>query len=279
MPQLFRNKAFLTLAILLLATVAMLGATRGERPRITFLESALSDLLSPMQRLAAGVVHGGQAAAATLQELRRLREENAELRSRLEARLNLETQLNELRVENELLRRQLNLVREAELRYLPARVIGRSPDNWFETITLDRGLRDGVRKDMPVVTERGLVGRVSRVTQLTATVTLLIDRGSGVGAVVGRTRYPGVVVGQHSGMPPRMQFFDRDAQVQPGDEIVTSGLGGIFPKGIRIGTVQSLEQRDYGLVKAATIQPYVDFGRLERVLVVMTPAPQEEPAR
>lgn len=279
MPQLFRNKVFLSLAVLVLAVVALLGATRQERPAVTIVESALSDVLSPLQRLAAGVVRGGQLAAASLQELGRLRQENAELRARLEARMNLETRLNELQVENEQLRRQLGLAQESELSYLPARVIGRSPDNWFETITLDRGTSDGVRKDMPVVTERGLVGRVTRVTYKTATVTLLIDRGSGVGALVGRTRYPGIVIGQRSGLPPTMRLFDRDAQLEPGDEIVTSGLGGIFPKGIRIGTAVSIDQLDNGLLKVATIQPYVDFQRLERVLVVTTPPPGVELAR
>lgn len=279
MTQLFRNKAFLTFVLVLLAIVLLLGATRRERAAITIVESAFSDLLSPLQSFAAGVVRGGRTAVGSLQELARLREENAQLRARLESRLDLETRLAELQAENDLLRQQLGLVRESPLRYLSARVIGRSPDNWFETMTVDRGRADGVARNMAVVTERGLVGRVSRVTARTATVTLLTDRGSGVGAMVSRTRYPGVVLGQRETML-RMRLFDRDAQVDIGDEIVTSGLGGTFPQGIRIGTVRAIDRREYGLLKVATVAPHVDFQRLERVLIVLSsiPAPDAAPA-
>lgn len=267
MSDFLRDKLKVSAVVALMAILLLLAATRHERVRVTLAEGLMSDALGPLQSLASGIVQGGRRLTGSIIELRHLRGENLELKAQLESRLRLEANLSELRAENERLRALIGLPREREFSYLPARVIGRSPDNWFSTVILDRGRAQGVDRDMAVVTERGLVGRVSKVTERTAVVLLANDRDSGVGAVVQPSRDAGVVTGQN-GPELRLQLFSRDARLGLDDQVVTSGLGGVFPKGIPIGRVTAIDREDYGLLKVASVTPAVDFDRLEWVLII-----------
>ena len=271
MLQLLRNKVFLTALAVVLALLLLLGATRQERPGVTLVERVLADLLSPLQRFSTGVVEGLQDAGRFVADLRHLREENQVLKHQLTATEQLQARVGELEAENESLRRELKLAQATPYSYVSAAVIGRSPNNWFSTITIDKGLSSGIARDMPVVTDQGLVGRISKVTNFTATVTLILDRDSGVGAVVrhGTSGDLGVVSGQGNERL-KLKFFSRDAEVGFDDLVVTSGLGGVYPKGIIIGRVRGISREDYGLLKVATGEPSVEFNRLERVMVVVS---------
>jgi rod shape-determining protein MreC len=125
---------------------------------------------------------------------------------------------------------------------------------------------------MPVVTERGLVGRVHQVGPVSSTVLLLTDPSSGVQGLVQRTRAAGVVNGK-SGGAPVMEYVPQGAEIEPGDLVITSGLGGNFPKNLVIGQVVEVQQRDFDMFQQAVIRPTVDFNRLEFVLVITNFAP------
>ena len=265
MPGMFRSKGFYAIAVAALATIVLLGVTRVERPAVSRVESWLSDALSPLQSGTSWLVQRVSGTFDAVAELSRLRAENTQLREALAQQPGLQAQLGELQVENDQLRQQLGLVQHSPLHYQSAAVIGRSSDNWFDTITISRGSSDGIQRDMAVVTEQGLVGRVFRVTARTATVMLITDRDSGVGSLVARSRDDGILQGEgQEGLS--MRFFNPDANVEVGDQVLTSGLNSVFPKGIPIGTVVKVSGQ--GLVKEATLTPAVDFHHLERVLVV-----------
>lgn len=283
LPRIFRSKAFYVVLVAVLATLVLLGATRVERPSVTRAESWLTDAMAPLQAVSSRAVRAVSGTFDAIAELGRLRTENQRLKEVLAQQPGLQAQMEELQVENEQLRRQLDLVKRSPLRYLSADVIGRSSDNWFATLTINRGSRDGITRDMAVVTEQGLVGRVFKVTDRTAGIMLLTDRDSGVGTLVAESRDAGILRGQDQ-LDLTMRFFNPDARVNVGDQILTSGLNSLFPKGIPVGRVTQVSSQ--GLVTEAAVAPAVDFYHLERVLVVvwspaegmgLPPLPEEQP--
>ena len=139
-------------------------------------------------------------------------------------------------------------------------------------IVIDRGTSDGVQENMPVVTEKGLVGHVVEAGPNYAKVQLILDPRSSVGTLVQRaeSRVVGIVEGDPANPTmPRMVNVPKNADIQEGDVIVTSGFGGMYPKGLIVGLVSSLENDEAGLLKIALLEPAVDFQRLEDVAVIV----------
>ena len=153
--------------------------------------------------------------------------------------------------------------------FLRRRVTARDLENLHQTLIINKGSEDGIRKDMPVINEQGLIGRIINVTDRTSEVLLILDREGAVGAMVQQTRVPGVVEGLGPGSDQlQMIHINVDAPIGVNQVIITSGYGGIFPKGLRIGYVKEIIPEANGLMKRAVIQPFVDFDRLEEILVV-----------
>jgi rod shape-determining protein MreC len=173
------------------------------------------------------------------------------------------------------MQRLLRLSQEnAGQRVVAARVIGRDTSNWWKTIQIDAGGAQGVREDQAVINGDGLVGRVISVTGGESRVLLLVDPNCKVSALVQDSREPGVVVGGDSAFAVkpicRMTFVERAAAVTAGQRVVTSGLGGLFPKGIPIGEVTDTRlNAQTGMYLDVDVKPAVDFHRLEHVLVVV----------
>jgi rod shape-determining protein MreC len=154
-----------------------------------------------------------------------------------------------------------------EAEYLAANVIGFDTSPYLGYIFLDRGTNDGVQRDMPVVTDAGLVGRVTEVTAAACKVLLINDPNAPVNARLQRSRDVGVVVGQPAaGL--ELQYLSQDADVQPGDVVITSGLGGQYPEGLVIGAVTLVQRQEYEVQQSAAVASLVDFRRLEIVLIL-----------
>jgi rod shape-determining protein MreC len=198
----------------------------------------------------------------------------------VKSRRDLDRQNRQLRAENEILRQQvralteagnenlrlthlLNLTQHTGFKTLGARVIGRDAGNWWKSIQIDRGANDGLRENLPVLNADGLIGKTVHVSPGEARVLLLIDPNCKVSAVLQDSREPGVVAGT------QMTYVDRSAKIKPGENVLTSGLGGIFPKGILIGTVVKAELNRQGMYQDIEIKPAVDFRRLEEVVVIL----------
>lgn len=255
---------------LVVAMVALAGATAYYRDQISFLERQVLLALAPIQRTATRAGDAIGRAWKSAAELGTLRAENARLRAELGRLAALEPRLAELEQENLRLRQMLEFSPPPQYQAIAARVIGRSLAEWFATVEINRGSNHGLRPGLPVVTAAGLVGRTVRVTDRTATVLLLVDPQSGVGAVVVRSREAGAVVGLAS--PDgrcQMRMFSRDADVAAGDLVLTSGLGDIFPAGLPVGRVESVSRLEQGLLVVAEVRPAADLGRLEEVFVLL----------
>ncbi len=161
--------------------------------------------------------------------------------------------------------------------FLTASVVARDPGNWFGTVTLNKGFRDGVEEKMTVLTPKGLVGRVISVSARTCEVLLITDPRSGVGALVQDTRTPGIIEGTSGALGmTRMIHIPNDAPVEVGQAVMTSGLGIVFPKGIPVGEIADIRNESSGLFKSADIHPYTDLNRLEEVLIVTEVFPEAD---
>jgi len=175
-------------------------------------------------------------------------------------------QVEEIRLENERLRRLLAFRESADLSAIPAEIIGEDSSGWSRTVLLNKGTDDGIVLGAPVVVTEGVVGRVVRAGAGEARVLLVTDPSSSVGALVQRSRSRGVVRGNSDDL--HFEFVLRDDDIVVGDRIVTSGMGMSFPKGLLLGKAEIVYQERFGMFQTIEMKPAVDFSRLEEVLVL-----------
>lgn len=194
-------------------------------------------------------------------QLEALRKQNSTLRTRV-------AELEEARLENARFRELLEIKQALEIEALGARVIGRPTNSWEGVITIDRGTEDGVKTGMPVVGPDGLLGQTDQVGPTSARVRLITDQSSGVAALVQRSRAEGIVRGSIQGQLT-LEFVSRETTLRVGDVVITSGLGGVYPKGIIVGEISEMSSRSNDLYRSATVAPAGDVTRLEEVLVLV----------
>jgi len=190
-----------------------------------------------------------------------LEQQNDELRARL-------AELEEARQENERLRALVEFAEERGLAKLGARVIRRPVSSWEGVIVIDRGSDDGVEPGMPIISSEGLVGQVAEVSKSASTVRLITDQQSGVAAMVQSTRALGIVRGAVSG-GLTLDFLGGEALPQPGDVVLTSGLGGVYPKGIVIGDITDVDSRRGELYPRVVVRSRVSIDTIEEVFVLV----------
>ncbi len=182
-------------------------------------------------------------------------------------------QLQALAEENEELRGMLDYKKRCNYKLLAAQVVERNVNNWWQMIRIDKGTRSGIRKDMPVITTDGLVGRIHSVSIQTADVLLIIDPQLKISARISHSDIYGIARGNSTTLrgDPQciMDFISREATIKTGDEVISSGFGAIFPEGFVIGYVEDAIMDESGLFKSAKIVPAVDFKNIRRVFVVL----------
>ncbi len=239
------------------------------------LRDALARIITPVQLAFHRAGRPLFNAAERVTRLTHLEAENEALRAENAALKNQLVLLEEARIENETLRRQLAF-KSAVPNYqlLSAEVVGQDSSAFLHFIIVDRGAADGVQRGMPVLAAEGLVGRVEEVSVNSAKVLLITDPSSSVTALIQRTRATGVVQGQLEGQMV-MRYLLLDSPVMPGDVVLTSGLGGNFPKRLVIGTVVRVERQDVAMFQEALVEPAVNLRDLEVVMILLNFSPAE----
>lgn len=266
------SRGRIVLAVLVLVHLGAISHQVDGGGGVSLLQRAVLAAVSPVQR-------GVEAVGATAAELwrgyafhRETYEENRRLVKRLrELETELEARAPRAR-EVETLRELLQLRKALPLDTIAAQVIGRDGVPWFRTLTVDRGEQDGVRLDAPVLSSTGVVGRVFAVGPHAARVQVLLDRDSGAGVLLERSRIAGVVSGQVSAPATGdsdlvLKYVPDRADVTVGDLVVTSGLDQIYPKGLVVGRVRFVGKGS-GLFRDIRVEPSARFESLEEVLVV-----------
>jgi len=262
-----RRPFFLLVLILASLLILMSHQVRTRRGN-TLLEDGLLNVSAPLVKGASGGVGLLAGLWQGYVDLRGARRENLALKANLEKMEEVGRVGEEFRRENLRLRDLLELQKSLEFPSLAAEVVSLGVSSQARTALINRGSKDGVKRDMPVISRKGVVGRVIAVGSGMAKVQLLIDPNSGVAGVFQRTRGQGMVVGvgDHG---CRMDYVSDLEDVAVGDVVVTSGLDEIYPKGVTVGVVFSVAEGDQ-LTKNIFIRPEVDFRHLEEVLVLLT---------
>lgn len=179
-------------------------------------------------------------------------------------------QLKELKLSNSRLRNLLNFEKTITDRVLSAEVIGKDPSPWFKTVLIDKGKNNGVETGMAVVVPKGIAGQVTDVSANYSKVLLIIDHNSAVDALAQNDRARGIIKGGMAGQC-LFKYVLRKHDIEIGDIVISSGLDGVFPKGLAVGYVSAVLKPKSGIFQEVTVIPYVDFEKLEEVLIVLNP--------
>ena len=256
----------------LLLLAALLVVLQGPGVRV---EAVGSRLLVPLQGAVAGAIGGTLGTVATIRQARQLREQNLAYREEID-RLQAEmVGLRELELENQDLRNLLGLRQQAPPGEMVAvRVVGRDPLPFAQVLIVDGGSEQGVREDLPVLTWRGLVGRVVEAQPTSARVLLVTDANSSISGRIQNpdSRATGVVRGRNDQWL-LMQYLPQQEEVRSGDLVITSGLGGVFPAGLPIGKIAQVRRRDQDLFQEALVEPVAPLAHLERLYVLKSDSP------
>ena len=266
-----KDRRWIALCAIGLVVLAMVNMPDTASSRV---KGAVRDGISPLQAVLRGGVrelreiwHYIQGIGDLALENRALSEEIVYLRGEMRM-------ARELERDNQMLRDLLGFVRRFPNRLISCEVIGRDSTGWWQTVRLDKGTAAGVAEGRAVITPDGLVGRTMSVSERTADVLLLSDPSCKVSVRLPRSGVFGVMsgLGAKPGDQPagRIDYLSRTADVQEGDEVVTSGLGGVFPKGLLVGRVGRVEMHEAGLYQVARIDSAADLGGLEYAFVAAT---------
>lgn len=257
--------------VVMVAQVILVSAQVQTKSGVRALQAVSFEVFSRVEFGTASMLNGIGNIWGNYIGLRGVRAENEGLRRRV-AELEVALQQEHaLAARSQQLQKLMDLKSQATVPTLAAEIIAGNPDPVMRTVTIDRGSADGVQADMAVIAPGGVVGRViGPVAMHAARVQLIIDRNAAAGALIERTRAGGMVVGAEANPPLRLELVSNLADVQVGDNVVASGVDGIFPKGYLIGRVEQAE-RGAGLYWRLHIRPAVDFSSLEEVLVVLMP--------
>ena len=197
-------------------------------------------------------------------------EENRQLQQDVQHLQSQVTELREMAIASERLAALLDFQKSATMHTVAARVIGRNASNWYQALILNKGEQHGILVEMGVIIPSGVVGRIVKTTPFTSIVLLLTDPNIAITSLIQRTRDEGIVQGTAQSSI-RMKYLPPLALIEKDDMVVTSGLTGHFPRGLLIGTVTRVEKDEADLFQSAEIQSFVDFSKLEEVLVITSP--------
>lgn len=248
--------------------VCLVLLTLQSRGRTLGASELVGIVTTPVHRTMNAVHRGAIGLWSNYIDWKRVRAENAELRAENQRLRVHALAVTETMSENRRLRRLLELRERMPMATLAGEVIAREWGGWVRSLTINRGHGHDVRRLTAVISTDGLVGRVVDVRLGASVVQVLTDPASTVAAHAVRTRTPGVVEGDARGAP-RFKFMARDGDgVEVGDLVVSSGVGGVFPRGIPIGRVVAVDDRGSALFHYATLAPTVDLARVEEVLLV-----------
>ncbi|KUP05867.1 rod shape-determining protein MreC [Bacillus coahuilensis m2-6] len=273
MPQFFLNKRLIVLLISIIVLVALIGFSIRDRDELPWTEKFVKDIVGFGQSLVATPASYVAGFFEDVSDLQNTYYENQKLKAQLEELAVLETQVKDLDSDNQELRRLLNITENIRsFNPINATVYSRNPDQWNELLSISAGEAQNVEKDMAVISSKGLVGKIKTTNQFSSTVELITSTNT-TNRISVEVRSEEVVFGLIEGFDQEknkllVKKIPFDKEIKEGDKVVTSGLGGVFPKNLLVGTVTEVIIDEFGLTKTAFVEPAGNFYDLEHVLVV-----------
>jgi len=268
----FSKKTVVTIliAVLIALTLAILSAVSGGR--ISPIGSLINIIARPIQSVSESASEYFENRADRIFRYEEMEKENEELK-RLVASLREEVRNRDaMEKENSALRAALGMKeKDSSMVFEPCEIVAKNADNWSRSFTINKGSSSGIAVDNCVVSTEGMVGFVSEVGSTWATVTAITDTTMEAAAIASRTRDVASAEGDFELMSEgkfRLSYLSRDTQILEGDIIETSGVGGLFPKGIALGRVVEVKTESHGISKYAIVEPLCDLDRVNHVLVI-----------
>lgn len=274
----FRNKRLFIFLIGFIILVALIGYSLRDRMNVTFAEELINDTVGWIQYVIHIPVNFTTEVITNVQDFRNTYEENQVLKEQLSQYKGLVYDVQEVEKENEELRAALDLLESDSIRSseaIQAIVMSRSPERWLEQVTINKGEKHGVHANMLVMTAEGMIGKVQTANDFTSTVKLLtgFDQFNRVSAMVSRDEGENVF-GMIEGFDPETDSLmfriieDSDQEIEEDELVVSSGMGGVFPAGVTIGTVKEIVSDQYGLTQIALVEPAADIYDINHVIVL-----------
>lgn len=254
--------------VALLSALMVYSLNLPESRHANRLERGVGDALAPVQQQ---VERSGSFLWRLWYDyiaLVQVKQENDRLKADIKQLNSALVTASEAIQENDRLVRLLDLRKTVKEPTVTASVIGEDVTPWFRTLTIDRGSADGILEGMPVLAADGIVGQTIKVATNSSRVLLLTDHASSISAMIQRSRARGVAKGRGDNLCS-LEFTMRGEDVQVGDQVISSGIGGVFAKGLPIGEVTMVKKGEYGIFQTVTIRPYVNSAHLEELLVVL----------
>lgn len=261
------KRGLLLLAIILIAIILM-SPDLQKRPRYYLIERPVVFVASLFQKRFTQAGAGIKAVWNGYINLISVQKENARLKEEIEHLRAENIRYKEISHSLERMQTLLDFKEKAPFRTISVRVIGKDTSNLFKTITIYRGEGNGIRKGMAVITPDAVVGHVIRTSRDSSLVLLMIDRNSAIASIIQRTRDEGIIEGR-GGSIAHLKYIPVLSDIKSGDVVITSGIDGIYPKGLNVGRVVSAKKENDAIFQEITVAPVVDFTRLEEVLVVV----------
>lgn len=273
MPQFFQNKRLMIVLAAIILLVALLGYSLRNNRNLSIPEQFIKDTVSLTEKVFNKPAQYIAGFFNNISDLKDTYKENQVLKSKLDKYVELSVREKELEKENKELKELIGATKDlSDYESIQATVTIRDPDKWQQIITIDKGSTNGVEKEMAVVTAKGLIGKIKNVSKFSSTVQLLSasDRTNRISAKI---QQKNTIFGLIEGYDVEKQtlLFKRipsNAKVKKGQTVVTSGLGGVFPKTLVIGKVEEVEPDEHGLTQTAYIKPQADFNDINHVIVV-----------
>ncbi len=276
MSFLKKYKNRMIVAIVAIILIIIIGITSNERLAITGVERVIGDIFAPVQKFFFSIGRRTSDYFSFIKNIGTLKEENEELKTKV---IQLEEKIRiyeDIIGKADYLKNEVELMKKTNYKLIPGQVIAKEPGNWFDRFTIDKGLKDGVKKGDTVIqavetdeniVQEGIVGRVVEVGDNWAKVVSVIDENSKISFKVIRTQDGGIISGSVDGKLTGY-LFDSKADVMKGDKLFSSGLGGVYVKDLYIGEITEVIKKDEDLMKYIEIEPAVDFKKIYKVFII-----------
>lgn len=261
-----RYRLLLSIIFVIISTLIFIFQT-GKKQENSIIQNISQTVTYPIQSVFYTIITTTKNITQSYFYLVELQKENETLKQQIFALKEEVNRYIEESIQYNRLKVQLEFAESNPDKKIFAEVIGESVDNIYQTLQLNRGSSDGIKRNFPVILQEGVVGRIQSSTLFQSTVQLILDHRSRLPAIIQRTRAKGLVYGTRNGL--ELRRIQLRVNVQIGDRVVASGLSGLYPKGALIGVVTSVEREEYELFQTAQLKSAINFEKIEGAFVIL----------
>ncbi len=272
MRDFFTSKTFISICVIAVLLLGMMTVSAASRGKVTVFEDFVGIVITPIQNIVTTVAQKSGNFVAVFSEHNKLKEENERLNNELKAQESQLREAEQYRLENEALKSALAIKSQnPDFEFCSALVVASEQSGYSYMVTLNKGSVDGIKKRDIVISDGAVAGYVSELGTTWCKVTTILDSSCEIGAIITRTQDIGVLEGDFSLATEgrcKMSYLANTVELNSGDSVITSGIGGIFPQGLFIGNVTEIKPESHGISQYAVIEPAVDISALKNVLVI-----------